>query len=292
MKVMILCGGQGTRLREQTEVRPKPMVEIGGRPILWHIMKLYAFHGITDFILCLGYKAKVIKEYFLNYEAMNSDFTVELGNKAGIQLHGDGSGEDSWRITLADTGEDAMTGARVARASKYLDADDETFMVTYGDGLANVNIRELLEFHREHGRMATLTGVRPPSRFGEVQCDAEHRITTFSEKPQIGQGLINGGFFCFHRDFLKYLNASPDCVLERQPLETCAAEGQLCAFEHLGYWQCMDTYRDWMSLDEQWKNGSAPWKVWQLGLVADDASPQEKQTSAAAVKPAKRRLCA
>jgi len=271
MKTMILCGGQGTRLREQTEFRPKPMVEIGGRPILWHIMKLYAFHGITEFILCLGYKAHVIKEYFLNYQAMNCDFTVDLGRKDGIRLHGANPAEESWRVTLADTGEDAMTGTRVARAAKYLDDDDETFMVTYGDGLSNVNIRAVIEFHREHGDLATLTGVRPFSRFGELMCD-EHRVTSFSEKPQIGQGLVNGGFFCFQRGFLDYLSEAPNCILERTPLEACAADGELHAFEHTGYWQCMDTYRDWQSLEAQWQSGNAPWEIWRLPTLVDDAS--------------------
>jgi glucose-1-phosphate cytidylyltransferase len=274
MKAIILCGGQGTRLREHTEVQPKPMVEIGGRPILWHIMKLYAFHGITDFILCLGYKAKVIKDYFLNYEAMNSDFTIMLGQRDGLQLYGRNPIDDQWRVTVADTGENTMTGARILRAAKYLTPDDETFMVTYGDGLSNVNLRAELDFHFEHGRLATITGVRPQSRFGEMQCDGD-RVVAFSEKPQIGQGLINGGFFCFQREFLKYLNESSECILERGPLESCAADGQLSVFEHLGYWQCMDTYRDWLSLESQWQSGNAPWKVWQWGMVKDDASRQD-----------------
>jgi glucose-1-phosphate cytidylyltransferase len=290
MKVFVLCGGQGTRLREHTEVRPKPMVEIGGRPILWHIMKLYAFHGITDFVLCLGYKANVIKEYFLNYEAMNSDFTIKLGEKDGICLHENGLSEDNWRVTLVDTSEEAMTGARIARAAKYLDADDDMFMVTYGDGLSDVNIRALINFHRKHGKLATVTGVRPPSRFGELQCTPDHCVKSFSEKPQIGQGLINGGFFCFDRRFLKYLSDASDCVLERQPLEACAADGQLCAFEHPGYWQCMDTYRDWLALEELWKMGKAPWKVWQLGVVSDDAPMQTANCPATMARPAKRRL--
>jgi glucose-1-phosphate cytidylyltransferase len=273
MKAIILCGGQGTRLREHTEVQPKPMVEIGGRPILWHIMKLYAFHGITDFVLCLGYKAKVIKEYFLNYEAMNSDFTVTLGEKNGICLHRGNLSEDHWRVTVVDTGENTMTGSRILRASKYLQAEDDTFLVTYGDGLSDVNIRAVLEFHKEHGRLATMTGVRPPSRFGELQREG-NRVVAFSEKPQIGQGLINGGFFCFQRGFLQYLSESPDCILERSPLESCAADRQLCVFEHLGYWQCMDTYRDWMSLESQWQSSNAPWRVWEWGMVKADALHQ------------------
>jgi glucose-1-phosphate cytidylyltransferase len=263
MKAIILCGGQGTRLREHTELRPKPMVEIGGRPILWHIMKLYSHYGINDFVLCLGYKASVIKEYFLNYEAMNCDFTVRLGEPNAITLHESNQARENWRVTLADTGEETMTGARIRRAAKYLGPHDDTFMVTYGDGLADVNLQTLLEFHRGHGKLATLTGVRPPSRFGEFHCEGS-QILSFSEKPQINQGLINGGFFCFQREFLNYLSESPDCILEKQPLETCASDGQLHVFEHLGYWHCMDTYRDWQGLENQWRSGRAPWAPSQL----------------------------
>jgi glucose-1-phosphate cytidylyltransferase len=292
MKAVILCGGQGTRLREQTEFRPKPMVEIGGRPILWHIMKLYAFHGVTEFILCLGYKGQVIKEYFLNYQAMNCDFTVDLGRREGIHLHGASSTDEGWRVTLVDTGENAMTGARVARAAKYLTPDDETFMVTYGDGLSNVNLRAVLEFHREHGKLATLTGVRPSGRFGELVYEGS-RVVSFAEKPQVGQGLVNGGFFCFQRQFLDYLSESPDCTLERTPLEACAADGQLHVFEHSGYWQCMDTYRDWQALEAQWQSGNAPWKVWRLGTVVDgDSPPRSELANAASPAAAKRRRSA
>jgi glucose-1-phosphate cytidylyltransferase len=267
MKVMILCGGQGTRLREHTEVRPKPMVEIGGRPILWHIMNLYAFHGFQDFILCLGYKAQVIKEYFLNYRAMTSDFTVQLGATDGICWHSDNASVEQWRVTLADTGEETMTGARICRAAKYLDPHDESFMVTYGDGLSDVNLLALLDFHRNHGKLATVTGVHPPSRFGELECDGD-KVRAFGEKPQTGQGLINGGFFCFRRRFLEYLSGSPDCVLERGPLESCTADGELRVYRHSGYWQCMDTYRDWLSFEQQWQSGSAPWKLSAPGIAA------------------------
>ncbi len=292
VKAIILCGGQGTRLREHTELRPKPMVEIGGRPILWHIMKLYASHGVTDFILCLGYKASVIKEYFLNYQAMNCDFTVKLGREGGLQLHGASGDDERWRVTLADTGEETMTGARVRRAARYLDDRDENFMVTYGDGLADVNLRAVLTFHEEHGRLATLTGVRPPSRFGELQCDGR-QVVAFSEKPAVGQGLINGGFFCFRRGFLDYLSDDPGCVLEREPLESCAAAGQLCVFEHPGFWQCMDTYRDWQSLEAQWKSGRAPWQTSRLGLVTEDSSgPVAGRVGAGAEVPEKRRISA
>ena len=260
MKVMILCGGMGSRLRELTEVRPKPMVEIGGRPILWHIMKLYAHHGMREFILCLGYKGSMIKEYFLNYETMNSDFTVELGKSNSIRLHGAAHNEDGWRVTLAETGERAHTGARIARSARYL-GDDTTFAVTYGDGVTDADLAAALSFHKSRGRLATLTGVRPQSRFGEIVEDAG-RVVEFREKPQVGQGLINGGFFFFEKGFLRYLSDDDGCVLEREPLERCAADGQLSVFEHAGYWQCMDTMRDWELLQRQWEIGQAPWRVW------------------------------
>lgn len=266
MKAIILCGGQGTRLREHTEVRPKPMVEIGGKPIVWHIMKLCAFHGITDFILCLGYKANVIKDYFINYRAMNSDFTVTLGEQGSIRLHDYDGDRENWKVTLADTGENTMTGARVLRAARYLDGDDDTFMITYGDGLSDVNVRAVLEFHKSHGGCATITGVRPPSRFGELETEGT-RIVAFSEKPQVGQGLINGGFMCLSRRFLRYLSADQGCVLEREPLEACARDGELHVYEHPGFWQCMDTYRDWQSLEAQWNSGDAPWEVWRFNKL-------------------------
>jgi glucose-1-phosphate cytidylyltransferase len=260
MKAVILCGGQGTRLREHTDLRPKPMIEIGGRPILWHIMKIYAHYGICDFVLCLGYKAAVIKDYFLNYQAMMTDFTISLNNTSNIQLHDSGSINEDWKVTLADTGEETMTGARVSRASCYL-ADDDTFFVTYGDGVSDIDINALLSFHRSHGKLATITGVRPPSRFGELQCDGK-RVHSFSEKPVSGNGLINGGYFCFQRDFLRYLSDDRSCILERSPLESCARDGQLQVFEHQGFWQCMDTFRDWTNLESQWQGGNAPWKAW------------------------------
>jgi glucose-1-phosphate cytidylyltransferase len=258
---MILCGGQGTRLREYTELIPKPMVEIGGRPILWHIMKTYAHYGITEFILCLGYKGHVIKDYFLNYEAMNTDFTINLG-KHQIRYHGTTHGEDGWNVTLVDTGEDAMTGARVKRAAGYLDSHNEPFLVTYGDGVANINISKLLDFHRSNKKIATMTGVRPPSRFGVIESDGG-KVKTFIEKPSLAQTMVNGGYFCFEPEFLNYLNNDSTCVLEREPLEKCAQDGQLLAYEHPGDWQCMDTFRDWEHLQKQWLTGTAPWKVWK-----------------------------
>lgn len=261
MKVMILCGGQGTRLREQTEIRPKPMVEVGGRPLLWHIMKFYAHHGMRDFILCLGYKGHVIKDYFLNYEAMHSDFTVTLGKQKNVEYHGEVHAEDGWRITFAETGETAMTGARVKRASRYLGESAGTFCMTYGDGVTNLDLTAALAFHRAHGKIATLTGVRPPGRFGELRHE-KNRVVSFEEKPQMTEGIINGGFFLFEPEFLRYLSDQPDCVLEREPLRRCAADGQLFVYEHSDYWQCMDTLRDWDSLERQWQSGHAPWKVW------------------------------
>ena len=259
---MILCGGQGTRLREHTEIRPKPMIEIGGRPILWHIMKLYAHHGIREFVLCLGYKANVIKDYFLNYETMNSDFSIELGKKNSLQLHNDASNsEGGWKISLVFTGENTMTGARVRRASAYLGNTGETFCVTYGDGVSNVDLTAALKFHRSHGKLATLTGVHSPSRFGVLECTGS-KVEAFAEKPTSKWQMINGGFFFFEPGFLDYIKDDENCVLERAPLESCAAEGQLQLYEHTGYWQCMDTYRDWDLLEKQWQAGRAPWKVW------------------------------
>jgi len=259
MKVMILCGGQGTRLREHTEVLPKPMVEIGGRPILWHIMKLYAFHGFTEFILCLGYKGHVIRNYFLNYEAMNSDVTLALGQKHSMEFHGDSHSETGWKVTLVDTGEHTMTGARIRKGARYLDGG--TFAVTYGDGVCNADMRRVLEFHRSHGHLATLTGVRSPSLFGELHVQAT-LVQSFSEKPALTDRQINGGFFFFEPGFLDYLEPGDDCVLERSPLERCARDCQLHVYEHTGFWQCMDTYRDWLDLERKWTEGNAPWKVW------------------------------
>jgi glucose-1-phosphate cytidylyltransferase len=260
MKVVILCGGLGTRLREETEFRPKPMVEVGGRPILWHIMKIYSCHGFTDFILCLGYKARLIKEYFLNYEALQSDFTVELGRPGAPRFHGQAHPEAGWKVTLAFTGDHAQTGSRIRQAARYLDKN-ETFAVTYGDGVGDVNLREALAFHRSHGGLATVTGVRPPSRFGDILTEGP-RVTSFNEKSQVGQGMINGGYFFFEPKFLDYLSDSEDCALERQPLADCARDGRLFVYEHNGYWQCMDTLRDLELLERQWAGGRAPWRIW------------------------------
>ena len=260
MKVVILCGGLGTRLREETEFIPKPMVEIGGRPIIWHIMKSYAYYGYKDFILCLGYKGEIIKDYFLNYEAMNNDFTIRLGNPSKIDFNSNHA-EDGWNITLADTGEQAMTGSRIKQIEKYV-KNDEEFMVTYGDGLADIDLNKLLSIHRKQKKIGTLTGVRPLSRFGEV---IENRgvVKDFVEKPQSSKGYINGGFFVFNRKFFRYLSENYGCTLEREPLEKLTKEKELAIYPHKGFWQCMDTYRDYKYLKEMWESDKAPWKIWK-----------------------------
>jgi glucose-1-phosphate cytidylyltransferase len=259
MKVVILCGGKGTRLREETEVRPKPMIEIAGRPILWHIMKLYAHHKITEFVLCLGYKGYLIKEFFLNYEARMKDFTVRLGNRPSVEFH-NGHREEGWTVTLAETGETAMTGARLRRVRGYL--KNGPFCLTYGDGLGDVNLSELIRFHCSHGKLGTVTGVRPPGRFGELRVGGS-RVTGFAEKPQVTEGYINGGFFFFEPEFVdRYLGDRDDVTLELEPLQRLAADGELMVYKHDGFWQPMDTYREWKLLEGLWNGGSAPWKVW------------------------------
>lgn len=259
IKVVILCGGLGTRLREETEFRPKPMIEIGGKPILWHIMKIYAYYGFNDFILCLGYKGEMIKEYFYNYEVLNNDFTVELGNHKNIEIRS-GHNEKGWRITLADTGDKALKGSRIKKVEKYVDSD--LFMLTYGDGVANINLNELLVYHNSHGRIGTVTGVRPPSRFGELLVEQNQAIF-FSEKPQTSAGLINGGFFVFNRSIFDYLSEYDNCDLEKGPLEDLAKKGELMVFEHKGNWACMDTFRDMEHLNKLWQSDKAFWKVWK-----------------------------
>lgn len=259
MKVVILCGGQGTRLREETEFRPKPLVDIGGRPILLHIMKLYAHYGFREFVLCLGYKGHMIKEHFLDYEAMNNDFTVSLGATRTVQHHGSHE-EDGFTVTLADTGLDAMTGSRLKTVQKYV--HDDTCMVTYGDGLSDVDIKALLAFHRQHGKLATVTTHRPISRFGVLELDSTGRVSSFSEKPQI-DGWVNIGFFVFDRRVFDYLKADPSCVLEQEPLKKLARDGQLVAYRHDGFFFAMDTYREFKYLNELWESGAAPWKVWR-----------------------------
>ena len=256
MKVVLLCGGLGTRLREETEFRPKPMVEIGGRPILWHIMKLYAHRGFREFILCLGYRGNMIKEYFLNYEAMNNDFTICLGRESQIQFNGVHS-EQGFQVTLADTGQSTMTGGRVKRIQKYI--DDDTFMLSYGDGLADLDIARLLDFHKRHGKLGTVTAVTPRSRFGVLEMN-KNRVMSFLEKPQT-EGLASAGYFVLNRKVFDYLGGD-DCIFEHEPLERLAREGELMAYKHDGFFFAMDTYREYEYLNQLWSKGEAPWKVW------------------------------
>lgn len=257
MKTVILCGGLGTRLREETEFRPKPMVEIGGFPILWHLLKSYTHHGFNDFILCLGYRANDIKRYFFEYEAMNCDFTVSLGKKR-IEYHGNHTEQDI-SVTLVDTGLQTMTGGRLRRIAKYL-ADEDCFLVTYGDGLSDVNIASVLDFHRSHGKLATMTTVRPTSRYGVLDLSEQGEVLRFAEKPQL-EGWINVGFFVFDRRVLNYIEGD-QTPLESQPLECLAQAGQLMAYRHEGFFYAMDTYREYQFLNELWASGKAPWKVW------------------------------
>ena len=257
MKVVILCGGLGTRLREETEFRPKPMVDIGNRPILWHIMKIYAQYGHKDFILSLGYKGEMIKEYFYHYELMNNDVTLELGHPEKIciyQCHE----ENGWRVTLADTGGKALKGARLKKVEKYI-TDDE-FMMTYGDGVADIDINALLAFHHSHGKLATVTGINPASRFGELKING-NRVESFNEKPETSSGLISGGFFVFNKAIFDYLSVDDNCDLEIGPLEKIAREGQLMVYKHAGSWACMDTLRDMDYLNMLWNENKAFWKI-------------------------------
>lgn len=252
MKVILLAGGFGTRLSEYTEAIPKPMVTVGGRPILWHIMRTYAHFGHKDFYLALGYRAEVIKEYFINYRSLNADFTIDLANGAIDNHHTDAP---DWRVTLVHTGNASMTGGRVKRLQSFI--GDETCMLTYGDGLANVNLDRLLEFHRSHGKLVTVTAVHPGARFGELEMVGS-QVVSFQEKPQTTQGWINGGFFIIEPEFFDLISGDA-CVLEREPLERAAKMGELMAFHHEGFWQCMDTKRDRDLLEQLWAKGDAPW---------------------------------
>ncbi len=255
-KVVILCGGLGTRLREETEFRPKPMVEIGGRPILWHIMKTYAHCGFHDFVLCLGYRGQSIKDYFLNYEAMNNDFTICLGERSQIRYH-DRHHEQGFSVTLADTGLECMTGGRIHKIQRYITED--TFLLTYGDGVGDVDIRKAVEFHKSHGKLATVTTVLPLSRFGLVELD-EIRVGRFMEKPK-SESWMSAGYFVLDRGVFDYLGGD-ECIFEREPLERLAAEGQLMAYRHDGFFYAMDTFREYQYLNQLWSSGAAPWKVW------------------------------
>ena len=261
MKVVILCGGQSTRIRDVAEDLPKPMIPIGGRPILWHIMKYYAQSGFNEFVLCLGYKGQVIRDFFLNYEAHTKDFTLTLGaREKAIHFHSDHA-ESGWKITFAETGLQAMTGARVYRIRKYLE-NEPHFFLTYGDGVGNVDLKRLLAFHQEQGKIMTVSAVRPPGRYGELMGDSSHRVTEFNEKPQATGGRISGGFFVCRSEIFEYLSNSDDLVLEESPMRQLVQDGQMMMFDHDGFWQPMDTYRDYLLLSRLWEQGKAPWAVW------------------------------
>lgn len=254
MKVILLAGGYGTRLSEYTDLVPKPMVPIGGRPILWHIMQRYSHFGHKEFLVALGYKAEIIKEFFLNYRALNSDFTVNLVDGSVVPHQLD---PIDWKVTLVDTGMQSMTGGRVKRMQRFVGS--QTCMLTYGDGVSNININELLEFHRAHGKMVTVTAVRPPARFGEMELK-DDVVTSFKEKPQLHEGWINGGYFVIEPEFFDLIDGD-ETVMEAGPLEKAAVLNELRAYRHDGYWQCMDTKRDLDALEKLWSNGDAPWKL-------------------------------
>ena len=261
MKVVILCGGQGTRLKEETEYRPKPLVSIGGRPILWHIMKTYSYYGHKDFILCLGYKGEMIKDYFLKFEELTNDFTLNLRSKKERIIHHSNSNLEDWNITFVDTGLKAGTGARLAKVKKFI-GNDENFFLTYGDGIAKINIDELLAFHKRNGKTATITGVRPPSRFGEIVV-RDNKIISFKEKRASADGFINGGFFVFKQAIFDCLPSEEDCMLEDAPMEKLVKQDELVMFPLNDFWHCMDTYRDYLNLNERYNRADAPWKVWE-----------------------------
>lgn len=257
--VVILCGGLGTRLREETEFKPKPMVKIGNRPILWHIMKIYAHYGFRRFILCLGYKGELIKEYFYHYEVMNNDVTITLGTNGGFKVH-NSYDENNWEITLCNTGDKAQKGARLKRIEKYVDADQ--FMVTYGDGVSDIDIGELLNFHQSHGKLATVTGVRPEFlRFGELNIQ-EDQVTRFSEKPKYSGNYVNGGFFVFNRALFDCLEDKDECDLETEAMEEISKKGELMVYKHHNFWACMDTIRDAEYLNGLWSTDRADWRKW------------------------------
>jgi glucose-1-phosphate cytidylyltransferase len=260
MKVVILCGGKGTRLREETEFRPKPMVPIGHRPILWHIMKTYAHYGHTEFILCLGYKGEMIRDYFRNYLWNTSDVTLQLGHGSAVEFH-DHSAELKWRVTLAETGEESLTANRVKQIQRHI-PDGETFLLTYGDGVATIDINGAIAAHRAAGKVCTVSAVHPAGRFGALRFEEGTQIHTFSEKPQFEEAYVNGGYMvCSYRLF-NYLPADRAVMLEQEPMQQLAAEGQLNAFKHEGFWQPMDTYQEAQHLNTLWNENRAPWKIW------------------------------
>ena len=259
MKVVILAGGLGTRLSEETTLKPKPMVEIGGKPVLWHIMKIYAAYGYNDFVVCLGYKGYMIKEYFINYFLYNSDITVELHNN---QLDVHYSNAESFKVTLVDTGINTNTAGRIKKIQKYIDG--ETFMLTYGDGVADIDIPSLVKFHQSHGKLATLTSIQPPGSFGNLEINKDGSVSSFQEKPEGDGAWINGGFFVLSAGIFDYLAGDMETIQwEKKPLLEIANDGQLAAYKHEGYWKCMDAMRDKIELEEEWNTGNAPWKIWE-----------------------------
>jgi len=260
MKVVILCGGKGTRLREETEFRPKPMVPVGPRPILWHIMKSYAHHGHTDFILCLGYKGEMIRDYFRNYLWNTSDVTLKLGRNPAVQFH-DHSDEAEWSVTLAETGEEAMTADRVRRIQRYL-TPGESFLLTYGDGVATIDVNAAIRAHTAARKICTVSAVHPAGRFGALRIEDDSRIHTFNEKPQFEEAYVNGGYMVCDYRLFDYLPSDRPVMLEQEPMQRLAADGQLNAYKHEGFWQPMDTYQEAQHLNTLWAEGRAPWKVW------------------------------
>jgi glucose-1-phosphate cytidylyltransferase len=260
MKVVILCGGRGTRLREETEYRPKPMVPIGKQPILWHIMKIYASQGHKDFILCLGYKGEMIKNFFRNYHWMMSDVTLKLGQKPNVRFNGRHDEED-WTVTLAETGENTLTAGRIRRIRQHL-GDDKDFFLTYGDGVGDVDVNAALALHKKQGKTLTLTAVHPPGRFGEISLGEADMVTAFNEKPQAEAGWINGGFFVVSQKAFDYLDVGDDVMFEREPMQKIAADRQLVAYRHHKFWQPMDTYQEFTLLNQLWEQDKAPWRTW------------------------------
>ena len=259
MKVVILCGGKGTRLREETEFRPKPMIPIGNKPILWHIMKTYSSYGHKDFILCLGYKSEMIKNWFRNLQWMISDVHIELGDESKTQFYSNEE-ELDWKITLAETGIDTMTGGRIKAIEKYI-GDDEQFLITYGDGVSDINIAESIAFHEKSKKILTLSGVRPPGRWGEIKIE-KNEVKHFYEKPQTSDGFINGGYFIANKKLFKYLDNNPKLVFEEQPLNYLSNNGLLGCYPHYGFWHPMDTYKEFLLLNKMWEEGNAKWKKW------------------------------
>ena len=260
MKVCILCGGYGTRIRDVAENIPKPMIPIGEYPILWHIMKYYASWGHDHFTLCLGYKGDIIRDFFVNYRSHTMDFTIDISGKNPIEYHTKKIAEN-WNITLAETGLKAMTGARIKRVKKYLSSEDN-FMLTYGDGVGDIDLKKLLEFHLSHGKILTVTGVRPPGRFGELQCDDQGLVTEFNEKPQTTGGRISGGFFVCRKEIFNYIDDKETTVFEQEPLRKLVADGEMMVFKHEGFWQPMDTSREYQLLNQLYEQKKAPWVIW------------------------------